>query len=81
MRCRHRRYGFVNNYMMGSDATMRAHLQRYTRLLKTDLDVFLTGALAGLTADKILVGYGGYMSVRCGAPCQPLLCALAPACC
>lgn len=50
--------------MMGSSAELRAHLASYRRLLKTDLDVFLTRSLAGLKADKILLGYGGYMSVR-----------------
>jgi hypothetical protein len=55
-------YPFVNSFAMFNDkAELNWVRERYTHILKTDCDVFLTQHFAGHTPQRILIGQGGYM--------------------
>lgn len=56
-------YKFVNSFAMFNDEEEVKWIKsKYSHILKTDADVFLTEHIKGLTPSKIMIGYGGYMN-------------------
>lgn len=55
-------YPFVNSFAMYNDASEALEaLHRYTHILRTDCDVFLTQHIRGHAPDKMMLGQGGYI--------------------
>ena len=56
-------YKFANSFFMFNDESEKDYiLERYSYILKTDCDVFLTQHLLGLEPERVMIGMGGYMN-------------------
>ncbi len=54
-------YPFLKSHYFCLDETCRTHLRKYTYLLKTECDTFLTSKLKGFDPERyVFVGAGGY---------------------
>ena len=56
-------YGFVNSFAMFNDQKDIDWIkEKYTHIMKTDCDVFLTKHLVGHAPKRLMIGQGGYIN-------------------
>jgi len=56
-----RGYPFVNSFGMFSSLAEFKFIQKYTHIMRTDCDVFLTQHLSGHAPNRVMLGTGGYI--------------------